>query len=120
LNCILEKFQNNIIALENEIITPKQINAEIIIPNGNFDVSSSAFYLPLNLETPVGTTVVWANEDTVPHTVQSQDESGKVMALFNSAPLNTGDRFEFTFEEAGVYNYFYSFHPCRVGVVTIK
>lgn len=64
--------------------------------------------------------MVWANEDTVPHTVQSQDESGKVMALFNSTPLNTGDRFEFTFEEAGIYNYFYSFHPWRVGVVTIK
>jgi plastocyanin len=63
---------------------------------------------------------VWANEDTVPHTVQSQDESGKVMALFNNTPLNTEDRFEFTFEEAGIYNYFYSFHPWRVGVVTIK
>ena len=120
LNMIKFLIQNDIIALESEVITPVQVNAEIIIPNGNFDVSSSAFYLPLNLETPVGTTVVWANEDTVPHTVQSQDEFGKVIALFNSAPLNTGDRFEFTFEEAGVYNYFCSFHPWRVGVVTIK
>jgi plastocyanin len=120
LNMIKFLIQNDIIALESEVITPVQVNAEIIIPNGNFDVSSSAFYLPLNLETPVGTTVVWANEDTVPHTVQSQDEFGKVIALFNSAPLNTGDRFEFTFEEAGVYNYFCSFHPWRVGVVTVK
>ena len=120
LNMIKFLIQNDIIALESEVITPVQVNAEIIIPNGNFDVSSSAFYLPLNLETPVGTTVVWANEDTVPHTVQSQDEFGKVIALFNSAPLNTGDRFEFTFEEAGVYNYFCSFHAWRVGVVTIK
>ena len=121
LNMIKFLIQNDIIVLENEVVTPVvQVNAEIIIPNGNFDVSSSAFYLPLNLETPVGTTVVWANEDTVPHTVQSQDEFGKVIALFNSAPLNTGDRFEFTFEEAGVYNYFCSFHPWRVGVVTVK
>ena len=121
LNMIKFLIQNDIIVLENEVVTPVvQVNAEIIIPNGNFDVSSSAFYLPLNLETPVGTTVVWANEDTVPHTIQSQDELGKVSALFNSAPLNTGDRFEFTFEEAGVYNYFCSFHPWRVGVVTVK
>jgi len=42
------------------------------------------------------------------------------MVLFNNTPLNTEDRFEFTFEEAGIYNYFYSFHPWRVGVVTIK
>ena len=120
LNMVKFLIQNNIITLENEIITPKQVNAEIIIPNGNFDVSGSAFYLPLNLEAQIGTTVVWANEDTVPHTVQSQDKLGKVIALFNSAPLNTGDRFEFTFEEAGVYNYFCSFHPWRVGVVTVK
>ena len=26
----------------------------------------------------------------------------------------------FTFEESGVYNYFCSFHPWRVGVVTVK
>ena len=121
LNMIKFLIQNDIIVLENEVVTPVvQVNAEIIIPNGNFDVSSSAFYLPLNLETPIGTTVIWANEDTVPHTIQSQDEFGKVSALFNSAPLNTGDRFEFTFEEAGVYNYFCSFHPWRVGVVTVK
>jgi plastocyanin len=120
LNMIKFLIQNEIIVIENEITAPIQVNAEIIIPNGNFDVSSSAFYLPLNLETPVGTTVIWANEDSVPHTIQSQDEFGKVSALFNSAPLNTGDRFEFTFEEAGVYNYFCSFHPWRVGVVTIK
>ena len=121
LNMIKFLIQNDIIVLENEVVTPVvQVNAEIIIPNGNFDVSSSAFYLPLNLETPIGTTVIWANEDTVPHTIQSQDEFGKVSALFNSAPLNTGDRFEFTFEESGVYNYFCSFHPWRVGVVTVK
>ena len=49
-----------------------------------------------------------------------EDEFGNVIALFNSAPLNTGDKFEYTFEEAGVYNYFCSFHPWRVGVVTVS
>jgi len=34
--------------------------------------------------------------------------------------MNTGDKFVFTFEEAGVYNYFCSFHPWRVGVVTVS
>ncbi len=116
--------------IENEVIKLESVgegygvklssDAEIIIPNGNFDVSSSSFYLPLNLEIYAGTTVTWANEDTVPHTIQSQDEFGKVMALFNSAPLITGDRFEFTFEEEGIYNYFCSFHPWRVGIVTVK
>jgi len=115
LNMIKFLIENDIIVIEND-----SLSENIIIPNGNSDVSSSSFYFPLNLETSKGTLVTWVNEDSVPHTVQSQDEYGKVIALFNSAPLNTGDRFEFTFEESGVYNYFCSFHPWRVGVVTVK
>jgi len=120
LNMIKFLIENKVIVLENDSVLSDNLNVQIIIPNGNFDVSSSSFYLPLNLETAIGTTVIWANEDTVSHTIQSQDEYGKVIALFNSASLNTGDRFEFTFEESGIYHYFCSFHPWRVGVVTVK
>jgi len=119
LNMIKFLIENDIIEIENDSLS-ENFNEDIIIPNGNSDVSSSSFYFPLNLETSKGTLVTWVNEDSVPHTVQSQDEYGKVIALFNSAPLSTGDRFEFTFEESGVYNYFCSFHPWRVGVVTVK
>ena len=121
INMIKFLIENDVIIIETESEEISEImNAEIIIPNGNYDVSGTSFYSPLNLEINTGTTVTWANEDTVPHTIQSQDASGKVIALFNSAPLDTGDRFEFTFEESGVYNYFCSFHPWRVGVVTVK
>jgi len=113
-------IENEVIVLEKDSTVTENLNVQIIIPNGNFNVSNSSFYFPLNLETRIRTTVTWANEDTVPHTIQSQDKYGKVIALFNSAPLNTGDRFEFTFEESGIYNYFCSFHPWRVGVVTVK
>lgn len=121
LNAIKFLIENDIIVLESakEIIS-EVTDTEILIPNGNFDVSSAGFYSPLNLEIPAGTTVTWANEDSVPHNIQSQDEFGKVTNLFNSPPLNTGDRFEFTFEEEGVYNYYCSFHPWRVGLVTVK
>ncbi len=120
LNMIKFLIENDIITLDNDLALPENSNVEVTIPNGNFDVSSSSFYRPLNLETTIGTMVTWINEDNVPHTIQSQDEFGKVIALFNSAPLNTGDRFEFTFEESGTYNYFCSFHPWRVGLVTVK
>ncbi|MDH3696309.1 MAG: plastocyanin/azurin family copper-binding protein [Nitrosopumilus sp.] len=121
LNMIKFLLESEVIKLESvEKIVPEVRDATVIIPNGNFDVSSSAFYMPLNLEISAGTTVTWTNDDSVPHTVQSQDEYGNVIALFNSAPLNTGDKFEYTFEEAEVYNYFCSFHPWRVGVVTVK
>jgi plastocyanin len=121
LNMIKFLLESEVIKLESvEEIVPEVRDATVMIPNGNFDVSSSAFYMPLNLEISAGTTVTWTNDDSVPHTIQSQDEFGNVIALFNSAPLNTGDKFEYTFEEAGVYNYFCSFHPWRVGVVTVK
>ena len=121
LNAIKFLIENGVIVLEdNEDLPLMIVDAEILIPNGNFDVSSSGFYSPLNLEIPRDTTVTWVNEDSVPHNIQSQDEFGKVSDMFNSPPLNTGDRFEFTFEESGVYNYYCSFHPWRVGLVTVK
>ncbi len=121
LNMIKFLIENNVITIPIlEKTIPQVSNAEIIIPNGNFDVSGSGFYLPLNLEIPTGTLVTWTNDDSVPHNIQSQDENGKVTDLFNSPPLNTGDKFKFTFEEEGVYNYYCSFHPWRIGLVTVK
>ena len=120
LNLVWFLIENEVITFEDDIISTENLKSEIIIPNGNFDISGSSFYLPLNLETSRGATVTWVNEDSVPHTIQSQDEYGKVSGIFNSSPLNTGDRFEFMFEESGSYNYFCSFHPWRVGIVTIK
>lgn len=121
LNAIKFLLENDIIILEeeevNEII---EVNTRVVIPNGNFDVANTGFYIPLNLEVPPGTTVTWVNDDSVPHTIQSQDETGQIIGLFNSAPLLTGENFEHTFEEAGVYNYYCSLHPWRVGIITVR
>jgi plastocyanin len=119
LNAIKFLIEEGIIVLDTEIVS-EIMEATIVIPNGNFDVSGSGFYLPLNLEISTNTSVTWVNDDSVPHNIQSQNEFGKVSDMFNSPPLNTGDRFGFTFEEAGAYNYYCSFHPWRVGVVTVK
>ncbi len=119
LNAIKFLIDTGIIVLDVTVVS-EMMEAQIIIPNGNFDVSGSGFYLPLNLEIGTNTKVTWVNDDSVPHNIQSQDEFGNVIDLFNSPPLNTGDRFEFTFDEAGAYNYYCSFHPWRVGIVTAK
>ncbi len=121
LNAIKFLIENDLIDLEeeNEII-PENVSSSVLIPNGNFDISNTAFYIPLNLEVVSGTTVVWINDDSVPHTIQSQDSQGNIIGLFNSAPLLTGESFEYTFEEEGVYNYFCSLHPWRVGIITVR
>lgn len=122
LNAIKFLVENEIITLENkdEGDDGKLLDATIIIPNGNFDVSSKGFYIPLNLEITTNTIVTWVNQDNVRHTIQSQDELGNIIGLFNSAPLNTGEKFEFTFKEEGIYNYYCSLHPWRLGLVTVK
>jgi len=120
LNAIKFLIENDVIVIENKDMISENRNKQIIIPNGNYDISSVSFYLPLNLEIISDTAVTWVNEDSVSHTIQSQDEFGKVTDVFNSPPLNTGERFKFTFEEEGIYNYFCSFHPWRVGLVTVK
>jgi plastocyanin len=126
LNSIKFLIENDILVLDdilvlndNDEIKRNQLE-QIIIPNGNYAVSGGDAYLPLNLEINPNTTVQWLNYDVVHHTVQSQDEFGNIIGLFNSVPLATGDAFEFKFTEEGVYNYYCSLHPWRVGVVTVN
>ena len=109
LNAIKFLVEEGILVIQIPGPGPTVQKASVIIPNGNSEMSAGGFYLPLNLEILAGTTVTWVNDDSVPHNVQSIDEAGNVIQLFNGPPLNTGDRFGFTFEDPGVYNYFCSF-----------
>lgn len=122
LNAIKFLLENDLIVIDEETkdILPGELTSSVLIPNGNYDISSTGFYIPLNLEVTPGTTVIWVNDDSVPHTIQSQNEKGEIIGLFNSAPLQTGETFEYTFDESGVYNYYCSFHPWRVGVITVR
>ncbi len=120
LNAIKFLIEKNIIQVEAKHATAPASNvANIVIPNGNSEVGNVGFYVPLNLQVTSGTTVVWINDDNIPHTVQSQDEKGNVLSLFNSKALKTGERFAYKFSESGVYHYFCTIHPWRVGVVTV-
>lgn len=123
LNAIKFLIENDLIDLEEnetDLAVIENLSARVIIPNGNFDIANTGFYIPLNLEVVPGTTVEWVNDDSVPHTIQSQNSQGDIIGLFNSAPLLIGDSFEYTFDESGVYNYFCSLHPWRVGIVTVR
>ena len=122
LNAIKFLLENDLIVLDEEegVLVAGDLTSSVLIPNGNYDIASTGFYIPLNLEITSGTTVIWVNDDSVPHTIQSLDEQGKIIGLFNSAPLQTGETFEYTFDESGLYNYYCSFHPWRVGIVTVR
>ena len=71
---------------------------------------------PATLTVSVGTTLTWTNRDDIPHTVVSTDDS----KTFKSKPLDTDDKFSFTFSKAGTYAYFCSIHPKMTGKVIVQ
>jgi plastocyanin len=62
----------------------------------------------------VGDTVEVINNDSVGHTWTAVDES------FHSGTLASGASFEYTFEEAGEFDYFCQIHPNMTGTITVE
>lgn len=62
----------------------------------------------------VGDTVEVTNNDSVGHTWTEVDEA------FHSGTLASGDTFEFTFDEAGEFEYFCQIHPQMTGTITVE
>lgn len=76
------------------------------------EVSITDFtFTPANLTVGKGTTVVWTNMDPVDHTVTSD--------TFSSNALESGDSFDYTFNETGEYSYSCSFHPQMTGKIIV-
>lgn len=65
---------------------------------------------PKEITVPVGTTVVWENTSSLPHTVTADDGS------FNSGTLSPGGAFEVTFTKTGQVPYHCEFHGAAGGV----
>jgi plastocyanin len=70
-------------------------------------------FKPGTIMVPVGTTVVWENDDDTPHTVVSLD------GTFRSPALDTEDKFSFTFDKAGTFEYFCSLHPYMTAKIVV-
>jgi hypothetical protein len=60
---------------------------------------------PQDVVVPVGTTVIWVNQDGAPHTATADD--GK---LFKSDLLSKGQSFKFTFDQVGEFPYYCELH----------
>lgn len=66
---------------------------------------------PAVLNIKIGDNVIWQNKDAVPHQIKADS--------FNSAVLNQGDKFEFSFDTVGVYNYSCAIHPSMKGQIIV-
>ena len=58
LNMIKFLVENKVIVIDSIAEpVPQAVDAQVVIPNGNYDVTGAGFYSPLNMEIPVGSTV---------------------------------------------------------------
>lgn len=71
-------------------------------------------FVPADVTVKVGDTIVWANEDSAPHTVESSD------GVLKSDELSKGDKYSYTFTKAGKHDYICGIHPYMKGSVTVE
>ena len=70
-------------------------------------------FKPDVITVPVGTRIVWENDDDIPHSIV--ETQGK----FHSPALDTEDKYGFTFATAGSFEYFCGLHPHMKGKVVV-
>jgi plastocyanin len=71
-------------------------------------------FTPKEITIAPGTKVVWINKDETPHTVSANDKT------FLSKAMDTDDKYEYTFANAGDFSYFCTLHPFMTGIVHVR
>ncbi len=84
-------------------------------------VTANNCFSPNPLTVTPGTTVTWKNTDTVSHYVTSGKPSDETTgSVFDSGNLiKPGSTYQFTFANAGTFDYFCSVHPWMTGQVIV-
>jgi plastocyanin len=71
-------------------------------------------FSPARLVVSPGARIVWTNQDSDPHTVDSTKN------LWASEALDTGNQFARVFKTAGAFSYYCSIHPYMHGTIIVK
>lgn len=86
---------------------------------GDPPVIDDKYYNPARLSIRVGDTVVYVNEDEVPHTFTA-NEVPSGASKFDSGLINPGDSYRYTFRVPGTYRYFCMLHPHKGGIIEVS
>ena len=114
--CIVHPWMVSTLIIE----APKE-PIKVIIPEGAaIPEEGQIYYDPEVIDIAVGTTVVWENVDSTMHTATSGNPETGGDGVFDSDILSMGDSYEFTFAEAGNYDYYCILHPWMVGTVNVE
>jgi plastocyanin len=110
---------------DSEVIEEKSpivIEADVIMPTkvsrpGCEETDSC--YVPSIISVKEDQTVTWSNEDVAFHSVTS-GIYGEPTALFDSGYLDPEQKFSYTFDEKGAFDYFCTLHPWMKGKVIVE
>ncbi len=92
--------------------TPAPGYKQVVLITNN---STGSFgFTPAKLTIRVGTTVIWKNRSSAPHTVTSDDGT-----TFDSGTVAVGGTFHFTFKMAGTFSYHCNIHPYMRSVIIV-
>jgi plastocyanin len=78
------------------------------------DPNNDQSFVPQFISMPIESTVSWTNDDSIQHTITSDEEG-----LFVSGPISPGDTFDNTFDTPGDFGYHCSIHPWMTGRVMV-
>lgn len=74
-------------------------------------------FVPAVLEVSVGDTVVWENEDVVPHTATAMKAG---VPIFNSGNLQSKQTWSYVAEKRGTLPYVCLLHPMMKGTLKVR
>jgi plastocyanin len=109
-NATLDLVINKVVGLNGAVLESQTVQFTVF---GEFVVIDSHVFNKKEITIKKGTTVVWVNLESMPHTVTDMN------GTFDSNYMAQGDRWSYTFEEAGEFEYFCLYHPNMVGKVTV-
>jgi plastocyanin len=89
---------------------PQLTNATILLDSTNLGDKA---YQPNPIEIPVWGSVLWTNDDRIAHSVTASEGE------FDSAVMQSGEVFEYTFDKIGGFEYYCMLHPSMVGHVVV-
>ena len=70
-------------------------------------------FVPERLEVEVGDTVIWKNQDIVPHTATAKK-------VFDSKKLDTGQSWSYVATKKGTHPYICLYHPTMAGELVVN
>lgn len=91
------------------------VPAEVAIVEPPFRPPTTWKYEPAVLTVKLGTKVTWANTGAVVHTVTAGDRKA-----FDSKNIGPKASFSWTFESAGTFAYFCTYHPWMKGTIIVQ